>query len=184
MRELNTLNKSELIKLVNDLCEVSQENSDHVNSYLESEGVSPNFELLLKQREKSIKKALFDSDYDEYFPEYDFEKVDRLLKSWDKVCKEEFFPLAQLYVYTVEQAHSITMEFGDIDEDYYHSVGEWYERACELVRDLKSCKERDELINRLKAIRDSGEVIGWGYGDDLCDSFSMLESAYLLGVDV
>ena len=77
---------------------------------------------------------------------------------------------AELLTYFVECGHKFTLDYGDIDEDFYDSLLEVYGRAIKKVITLPD-HEQGNLRERLKKIMLSSKGIGWGYHDGLGDEY-------------
>jgi hypothetical protein len=70
----------------------------------------------------------------------------------------------------VECGHKFTLDYGDIDGDFYDSLMEVYGQAIKKVLTLPD-HEQGDFRKRLKKIMLSSDGIGWGYHDGLCDEY-------------
>ena len=169
-RTVPDLNATELLSVVNALCMLDKANLLLVESFL-----SPGNKVVFKKYMKAVESAMSFEHGDRYTPEeiWDFDKLEQVLLSY-RLSTNDDTMLAALYTFATEESHAITMNLGDIDEDYYHSMGKLYEDTCKIVADLKQNKTQMELISRLKKIHDESQNIGWGwgYGFDLDESYS------------
>lgn len=77
---------------------------------------------------------------------------------------------AELLTYFVECGHKFTLDYGDVDEDFYDSLMEVYGQAIKKVLTLPDHEQAD-FKKRLKKIMLSSSGIGWGYHDGLCDDY-------------
>jgi len=78
--------------------------------------------------------------------------------------------ILELMVFFVETGTEFTVNFGDIDEDFYLSLERMFSKALDLV--LTMDKETiDEYYERFAAIVVRASNIGWGYGDALDEMF-------------
>jgi hypothetical protein len=77
---------------------------------------------------------------------------------------------AELSTYFVECGHKFTLDYGDIDGDFYDSLMEVYGQAIKKVLTLPD-HEQGDFRKRLKKIVLSSDGIGWGYHDGLCDEY-------------
>ena len=77
---------------------------------------------------------------------------------------------AELMTFFVEQGNAFTIEFGDIDEEFYDALLRMYRRAIEKIPSLPE-ERRGELKARLRTIMTSSVDIGWGYHDALCEEY-------------
>ena len=77
--------------------------------------------------------------------------------------------IADIMVFYVETGVRFTLEYGDIDEAFYISMESMYEKALEFIAN-------NDLIarfnNRLLAIVNDTEGMGWGFHDGLLDLYS------------
>lgn len=75
----------------------------------------------------------------------------------------------------VERGHAFTNDFGDIDEPFYNTLLNMFER---FTTELKMSPARRELYDlfrgRLLKMRATSEI-GWGYGDEIKDTVDELE---------
>jgi len=77
---------------------------------------------------------------------------------------------AELMTFFVERGNAFTVNFGDIDEEFYDALNRMYRRAIEKILSLPE-KQRDEFKERLKTIMTSSADIGWGFHDALCEDY-------------
>ncbi|MCX5855597.1 MAG: hypothetical protein NTZ24_13685, partial [Deltaproteobacteria bacterium] len=77
---------------------------------------------------------------------------------------------AELLTCFVECGNKFTLDYGDIDEDFYDSLVEIYGQAIKKVLTLPG-NEQGNFRKRLKKIMLSSNGIGWGYHDGLCDEY-------------
>jgi len=172
-KKINKLKKDELLILVSELRKLNDENESFIETYLERD-----LDILvsLEKYKKQIAKAANHNPAFNYYDkgdDYDFEKCDKILKSYLSASNNNLECYAELLVYTIEQAHAITMEFGAIDEDYYCHIEEWYEKAAKSIV-IISEKNGDiiDFIERLREVYHSADCIGWGYYNTLGDFYS------------
>jgi hypothetical protein len=164
---INSLKRHELVKLVNALKSLSEENEKFCESFFDSCEM-PDFEKICKTRKKKVFKLINNFDYDDYIPDYDFEAVERSLKSFEKKYTDYPGAVIDLYIYAVEIGQQITLEYGDIDEDYYISLEDWFEKAVNMVREYGLTEKFEEsLKERVEAVTG----MGWGHYDHLADVF-------------
>ncbi|OHE24459.1 MAG: hypothetical protein A2Z43_07870 [Syntrophobacterales bacterium RBG_19FT_COMBO_59_10] len=77
---------------------------------------------------------------------------------------------AELLTYFVECGNKLTLDYGDIDEDFYDSLLDVYGQAIKKALTLPD-HEQGNFRKRLKKIMLSSNGIGWGYHDGLCDEY-------------
>jgi len=77
---------------------------------------------------------------------------------------------AELRIFYVECGNNFTLDYGDIDSDFYDDLLEMYEYAIETVLELP-IKEQKDFRQRLQEVMKSASGIGWGYHSGLCDLY-------------
>ena len=80
-------------------------------------------------------------------------------------CREGILELMMFYI---ECGNKLTVDFGDIDEQFYYSLERMFQKVVDTI------KNNQELIDiylpRLKRVVKSAEGIGWGYYDTIEES--------------
>jgi hypothetical protein len=166
-RRLNSLEKAELIALVKDMMELSGDNKLFVRSALaDAEDIE------VEKYKKKISRAL--SYNKRGTKDWDLKEAGRIIRYLEKATDNPMIR-ADVYVHTVVQGHRITDELGDIDQDYYISMEDFYEDAAKWVL---AAQKQGHDISRLKEslheVMLKAQGIGWGY----CDELSSLWSEY------
>jgi len=156
IRNLSTLTEKELRNLISTLCGANSENALLVKLYL-------NDNLVLDSFEKKIEKALKPD-------RFSFREAKHYLSAVKKFCTDPQ-SVAKLFVFAAETGNDITMEYGDIDENYYSAMENLFEAGCKLVKDLPLNAGRDNLQKRLHDLVEITSGIGWGYHDTLGDIY-------------
>ena len=74
----------------------------------------------------------------------------------------------ELMVYYVECGNQLTVDYGDIDEQFYNSLESMF---VEVLKILASSDEQtiDMYLPRLTTLVDKAEGIGWGYYDNMSE---------------
>ena len=96
-----------------------------------------------------------------------FQDAKKVITEHKKATKDLRGTLDLMLTY-VENGHAFTNDFGDIDEPFYNTLFNMFER---FVVELKMSPARRELLyglfrDRLMKMRASS-AIGWGYGDEI-----------------
>lgn len=165
MRKLSDLRKHELIKLVNALKSQGEENASLIDAFLAGGKSEP----VLKRYMKMIDKAL-DCDVLTNL-DYDLEKMKRHVRSFLNASSDDLSK-TKLLVYAVQKGNRLTLDLGDLDEEYYTDMLELFEEAVKSVSQLKkSGHEVFDLVEKLRNIVVSTKDVGWGYHDDLADTY-------------
>jgi len=78
--------------------------------------------------------------------------------------------ILELMVFFVETGTEFTVNFGDIDEDFYLSLERMFGQALDLLLSMDK-ETKEEYSERFAAIVVRASNIGWGYHDALDDLF-------------
>jgi hypothetical protein len=153
-RELKKLDKDKLIDLIADLYKKNKSVKEFLDFYVE-----PNErELFRKYREK-----VFES----FFPKrgfgYSLKNGKQAISDYRKLGPSSE-SLADLMLFYVETGVAFTIDFGDIDENFYSSLESTYVQALKLMRkeDLL-----DKFSDRARKVIDDTKGFGWGFHDYL-----------------
>lgn len=124
-----------------------------------------------KDKIEQIAEAYKDKMYDVFFPksmrtQFKISDAKRVISDFKKLCSDKKM-IIDLMLYYVEMGVEFTNTYGDIDESFYNSIEGMYE---DLVNDINKCEDAETFkiySDRLKAIVDNTEGIGWGFHDGL-----------------
>ena len=152
--ELNKLEKESLIKHISELYKKFKLVKEYFDFY-----INPDESKILEQYREIVREG--------FYPK----RGDRLRLSISRKAINDFKKLGtskesvvDLLLYYVECGVELTNEFGDIDDNFYTSIGNTYETSLELMRKegiLNKFKDRAlEIVNETKNI-------GWGFHDYL-----------------
>jgi hypothetical protein len=98
--------------------------------------------------------------------DFEFEHAEKAINDYAKATRDNE-GTADLMVYYVECGNKFTLDYGDINDAFYDTLVEMYEKAIKSV--CKLPKNRQEPFRkRLEKIMKSANGMGWGYYDDLC----------------
>ena len=86
-----------------------------------------------------------------------------------------------LMLYFVKCGNDFTLEFGDIDEGFYNSMGSMFSRVVQTLLKQQDEQLFAEFLPQLEAEfqRVDGQM-GWGYPDELADHLAELRDAISL----
>lgn len=76
--------------------------------------------------------------------------------------------IADIMIYYAEMGVKFTNDYGDIDEPFYASIENMYQKAAEYVNEHEL---KDKFVERLKKMVEKTDGIGWGFHDTLGDIF-------------
>jgi len=75
----------------------------------------------------------------------------------------------------VEMAVEFTNTYGDIDEGFYHSVASMFYSVVNAINEQKDSKIYEDLQDRLSAVVDDSDGIGWGFHEEICDIYYQIQ---------
>jgi len=155
------LDPTELIKLIGDLYRLSKSNKDFLHARF-SVGEDP-----LKPYKQIIQDAMY-PDVMRDKP-IGISRGKRAISDYSKAVGD-IRGEAELMVFFAECGNRFTVDFGDIDENFYDALLHMYARAVDKVLELPE-PEQGELRERLHDIVTSSSGIGWGYHDGVVDLY-------------
>jgi hypothetical protein len=162
-KSIKKLDSSQLIDLLKDLYQLSEENKSFLLARC----------LIGSDSLGRYKKVILDSLYPDVMDEHDnfeFDRADKAINAYAKATSDDE-GIADLMIYYVECGNKFTLDYGDIDEFFYDALIQMYEKAVKIVFKMPK-KKQETFRKRLKTIMMSANGIGWGYYDDLCHYYS------------
>ena len=165
MKKISDLHRNELIKLLNGLKSLSEDNYAFIEAFLNRAKSQPS----LKRYKQMIDRAL---EFDELQRcDYDLDKMHRHLVSFLKASTDKH-ARAELLVYAVEAGCSLTINWGDMGEYYYDFMFDLFKEMLQTIEILPDKEERKSvLIERIKKLIFKLEDVGYGFQDDVGDAF-------------
>jgi hypothetical protein len=155
------LDKKHLVKLVRDLYRLSKQNQAFLAARfsLGEDPLAP------------YKKTIRDFMYPDVMKDKPIQiaKAKMAISDYSKAVGDPVGE-AELMTLFVECGNSFTVEYGDIDEDFYNALNLMYRRTIEKVLSLAE-GQHGAFKERLREIMESSSGIGWGYHDELCHDF-------------
>ena len=92
---------------------------------------------------------------------------EKSISEYKKATKDPVGTIELMVTY-LEWGTKFTVDFGDIDEQFYNSLESMMESILEVLQ-KESAKIQDDYYPRLSAVVDSASVVGWGYYDYIAD---------------
>ena len=157
---LKGLEHRQLVELIQALYQLSQVNKDFLHARFGDAGGS------LDRYKNIIEKSLCPG----LGGTFQYKKAKNAIRDYSKATSD-IEGMADLMIYYVECGNDFTLEYGDIDEAFYDQLLEMYDKAIASVLKLPKSKQQS-FKDRLEAIRDAADGIGWGYHDGLGDSYA------------
>jgi hypothetical protein len=158
---LARLDQKQLVQLAGDLYRLSKENKDFFHARF-AVGEDP-----LAPYKKIVEGCMYPNVYRD--EPVQIANAKRAISSYSQAVPD---PLgeAELMTFFVECGNNFTVEFGDIDGEFYDALNLMYKRTIEKVLSLP-VEQRSDFRERLREIMKSSGGIGWGYHDELCHDF-------------
>ena len=158
--------KSELLKLIADLYSSNAENKSFIHSRYSVGGQT------LEPYRSIISESLYPDVYKN--KPIRLSKGKKAISDYFKATKNKVGQL-ELMVHYLETGNQFTVEFGDIDEQFYSSLESMFERILTVLR-KQSNEVQEKYFSRIEDVVSSARNIGWGYYDCISDLFGEYES--------
>jgi len=98
----------------------------------------------------------------------------KAVSEFRKLCTDEKLNI-ELMLYYVEMGVDFTNTYGDIDEGFYHSVASMFYSVVNAINEQKDSKIYEDLQDRLSAVVDDSDGIGWGFHEEICDIYYQIQ---------
>ena len=156
-RKVTKLDAPQLINLVADLYRLSKENQAFLHARL----------AVVEDPLESYKKIVDECMYPDVHKNKPIQiaRAKKAISDYSKAVGDALGE-AELMTFFVEQGNALTIDYGDIDEEFYAALNLMYRRALDKVCSLPDASQ-DAFKVRLEAIMRSSAHIGWGYQDEL-----------------
>ena len=151
-----------LTKLVIDLYELSAENRTFVETRLALTG-----DPLAPYKER-IDEALYPDAFSR--KPIRVAEARRAVAAYNKAAGDHD-GLLELMIYYVERGTACTVDYGDIDEQFYSSLESMYDRFLNAL-ETTGPEAKSSYRRRAQAVVDQARGIGWGFYDYLADRFA------------
>jgi len=160
-KSLANFDSQELVKLISDLYRLSKDNQDFLHARFP----------IGNDRIGAYKRIIQECMYPDVLKNKPLRisRAKQAIRNYAKAAGDAKGE-AELMTCFVECGNNFTLEYGDIDEDFYDALLWMYKQAINKVLSLPE-PDQNEFRERLKKIMLSSEGIGWGYHDGLGDEF-------------
>jgi hypothetical protein len=160
---LSYLEKDDLLNVIRDLHHLNQDNKVFLASCL----MLDDAEGLVEPYRRAIRREF---NPDRGLPGLNIRAARKALTDFKKASANRRV-VADLMVYYVEQGVVCTLEYGDIHEGFYNSLGSVFREAIALISGIGDAELIEEFRPRLKRIVADTGGIGWGFHDFLADVY-------------
>jgi hypothetical protein len=157
--------KAELLKLIADLYSSSADNKSFIHSRYSVGGET------LEPYRSIISESLYPDVYKNKPIRLSIGK--KAISDYFKATKDKAGQL-ELMVHYLETGNQFTVDFCDIDEQFYSSLESMFERTLTELR-KQSTDVQEKYVSRLEEVVSSARNIGWGYFDYISDIFGEYE---------
>ena len=163
---LSKLSRDELIKLVGDLYSTSPDNRRFLDARFSS-SVSVATSKSLTPFKAIIGKSL-DPDVMTGRAPLSFVPVRKAISDYKKATGD-LQGVLELMVYAVECGNNFTLEYGDINEQFYTNLESLFRKTAQLLKTMDK-GTIDAFLPRLLDVVEKSDGIGWGYHDGISDA--------------
>jgi len=160
---LLTLNKDDLLKVIQDLYQLNTDNKVFLHTHL---GMGDP-ETLAQPYRKTIKQVF---NPDRGFPSLSLRYARKALNDFRKASANSD-AIVDMMLYYVEQGVICTNEYGDINEAFYNSLEGVFEDTIALIKKTGDPEMIEVFRSRVKRIVADTSGIGWGFHDFLSDVY-------------
>jgi len=154
---LSGKNSDELLTLINDLYALSKENKNfiHARYSITGDPLKP-YKILIEQ-----------SIYPDFNKPLKLSVGRKAISDYKKAIGDPI-GILELMVFYIECGNRFTVDYADIDEQFYNSVESMFDKVIKILNKSKQ-DIIDKFLPRLRAIVKNAHGIGWGYYDYLSD---------------
>ena len=157
-RELRKLDKEKLIEIVADL-------------YKKNKSAKEFFDFYVNPNERDLFEKYQDKIFESFYPKrgfgYKLKEGKKAITDFRKLTTSSD-SVADLMLFYVETGVNFTIDFGDIDENFYLSLERTFVQALTLARKENCLDKYDDRAS--KVVRDT-KNIGWGFHEYLTEVY-------------
>jgi hypothetical protein len=143
-------------------------------------GSQENIEKILETYKGKIYDVFFPKNMKTQFKIGDAKKA---VNEFKKLCSNEKLNI-ELMLYYVEIGIEFTNTYGDINEAFYNSVAAMYAAVVSAINKQDDSEIYINLNDRLKAVVENTNGIGWGFYDELNDIYWQVKWLDLEDIDL
>ena len=155
-KQLNGMEKIELINLISKLYKASKQAQSIIDVELCGESVE---EQLVADNKKKIHTAFFGN-------RLSLKNARTVISDFKKVFKNRE-NIAELMLFYVECGVEFTNMYGDIDEALYYSIESMFSDFVSVLNSLDSDAYYERNAVRIKEMCLSTDCVGWGFNEEM-----------------
>jgi len=159
-KTLERFDKKELIQLIIEFAKLKKDNMEWLEEFQRPDGLPE----LLEFYKKKISRA-WDLN--------DLTAAKKAIGDFKKASPDRE-NLIDLMIYYVEMGTEITLDCGDMYEDFYTRLENVYIEAIKLLNEWGDIKLIEKFRPRMETLINKTEDVGWGYHDVLWDWYDEL----------
>lgn len=163
---LSRSSERDLLKLIQDLYNLSDSNKDFLEARFMRDG-----EALLRYKDIIKEYIAPRNPWSDH--QISIKEAKKILSEYKKATNDAV-GLIDLMICYVEYGTDFICEFGDMYEQYYASLESVFGNALKLMKDFEN-ENTFWFVRRLRVIVEKAENVGWGYYDILSE---MINDAY------
>lgn len=170
---LSGFSSTQLLGIVQDLYHFSEPNAAFMQARFLSDGTNADHLTVYKKR---IQQAI--SPKQPWKQNVRLAEGRRAITDFKK-ANGNISDTLNLMVYYVKCGNDFTLEFGDIDEAFYNSMGSMFSKVVQILLEQHDQNLLAEFLPTLEAEfhRVDGKM-GWGYPDELSEYLAELRDAF------
>ncbi|MFV0513974.1 MAG: hypothetical protein ACK5MY_10145 [Jhaorihella sp.] len=166
---LSEFSRVQLLGLVQDLYRADPRNQEFLHARFLVSGE----ETDIAPYKKRIKAAINPSRWDAPIK---YRDARRAISDYNK-ARGQLDETLELMFYYVQCGNDVTLEFGDMDEAFYNSMGSMFGSIVGKITAQADPKLTANWLKRLETEYQRVSDTGWGYGDELSDYLEDLRAA-------
>lgn len=167
-KQLNAFSKEELIYLITRLYKSCPDANSMINAEM---GDDSYIDGLLAEAKAKVRKEFFPA---RGFGRLSLSSAKSAIASFKRVCTDAA-KVIDLQLYYVENGVEFTDTYGDINESFYNSMGSVYRTVVDALNKTDDPAVYEQFKDRLKAVIEDTAGMGWGFNEDLSDSYYSLK---------
>lgn len=165
---MSDFSREQLLGLVQDLYRADPRNQDFLHArFLASDGGTD-----LSPYKTRISSAINPNRWDAPIK---YRDARRAISDYNK-ARGQLDETLELMFYYVKCGNDVTLEFGDMDEAFYNSMGSMFGSIVKKLSAQADPKLAATWLDRLEKEHRRVADTGWGYGDELADYLEDLRS--------
>ncbi len=165
-KHLQSYDKKDLIRLIVELSKTSKEAQDYLTAEVQGEAAVSE---LYEEAKQQITNEFFPAKGE---PKLRLARAKKAISNFGKFTDDRVLK-TNLMLHYVEMGTDFTIAYGDIDEPFYNSMASMFNQV------VNACNEEPAMLwefgDRLDHVYSDAGQVGWGYQEDLANSYYLLE---------